>query len=190
MSSQYVFDVILTLHQRGFNVGVDLSTLLAVFTVLTDADIETESWYLGTAPNKVRVSTVMTLSNATCLPIVKTSMFAAATTIIGAFAAQDPTKQFTLDAMGKHYAKSAIFSQKNNPYLYFFPSPSIVSLGAFVFYANFFSNGTYGAGSVANYESISSIIGAKFDEETGQFQYVPERMSSRFSSIIRVVIDV
>jgi hypothetical protein len=39
----------------------------------------------------------------------------------------------------------------------------------------YFSNGTYGAGGVANYESISSIIGAKFDEEKGEYEYVPEQ---------------
>lgn len=35
--------------------------------------------------------------------------------------------------------------------------------------------GTYGAGGVANYESISSIIGAQLNEETGHYEYVPER---------------
>lgn len=69
----------------------------------------------------------------------------------------------------------ADFAKQYNPNIYYFPFPSIVSLGAYVFYPNFFSNGTYGAGGVANYESISSIIGAKYDKETGEFEYVPER---------------
>ncbi|KZL65708.1 hypothetical protein CT0861_02670 [Colletotrichum tofieldiae] len=38
----------------------------------------------------------------------------------------------------------------------------------------FMSNGTYGAGGVGNYESISPIIGAKYDDRTGESQYVPE----------------
>ncbi|GKT68989.1 hypothetical protein ColTof4_01412 [Colletotrichum tofieldiae] len=32
------------------------------------------------------------------------------------------------------------------------------------------SNGTYGAGGVGNYESISPIIGAKYDDRTGESQ--------------------
>jgi len=77
--------------------------------------------------------------------------------------------------MAEQYSANADFSKKNNPYLYYFPFPSIVSLGAFAFYPNFMSNGTYGAGGVANYESISSIIGAQLNEETGHYEYVPER---------------
>lgn len=73
--------------------------------------------------------------------------------------------------MGDQYLANSKFSQEYNPYLYYFPFPSIVSLGAFAFYPNFFSNGTYGAGGVANYESISSIIGAQFNEDTGHFEY-------------------
>lgn len=169
---------------RGFNMGTSLSTLLAVFAVLTDGDIETESWYLGSGPGSVgglnRHSTV----EADISPNkedfylgcgdnhhISSRLFKQNVD----FAAQDPNKEFSLDVMGNQYAKSAKFSQDNNPYLYFFPFPSIVSLGAFVFYPNFFSNGTYKAGGVANYESISSIIGAKLDEKTGEFEYVPER---------------
>jgi hypothetical protein len=77
--------------------------------------------------------------------------------------------------MGSQYAATAQFSKTYNPYLYYFPFPQIVSLGAFAFYPQFFSNGTYGAGGVANYESISSIIGAEYDKNTGNFKYVPER---------------
>ncbi|KAK1032085.1 hypothetical protein LTR33_016873 [Friedmanniomyces endolithicus] len=77
--------------------------------------------------------------------------------------------------MSKQWAANGKFSVKHNPYLYYFPFPSIVATAAFNFYPNFFSNGTYGAGGVANYESISSIIGAKLNKNTGQFEYVPER---------------
>lgn len=47
------------------------------------------------------------------------------------------------------FAANADFTKKNNPYVYFFPFPSIVSVAAFNFYSAFFSNGTYGAGGVA-----------------------------------------
>jgi hypothetical protein len=91
------------------------------------------------------------------------------------FANQDPKKEFSMEVMGKHYAQSASFSKANNPYLYYFPFPQIVSVVAFLFYPAFFSNGTYGAGGVANYKSIMSIIGAEYDQKTGEFRYVPER---------------
>lgn len=84
------------------------------------------------------------------------------------------SKQFDLGVMGQQYAAGAKFSQTYNPYIYFFPFPMIVSLGAFAFYPNFFGNGTYREGGVANYESISSIIGAKYNDQTGHFEYVPE----------------
>jgi hypothetical protein len=73
-------------------------------------------------------------------------------------------------------AANAAFSQDINPFLYFFPFPSIVTLGAYPFYPRFFSNGTYGAGGVANYETISSIVGVQLIEETGDFEHVPERL--------------
>lgn len=41
----------LTIDSRGFNMGADLAALLAVFAVLSDGDIASESWYLGTNPN-------------------------------------------------------------------------------------------------------------------------------------------
>jgi hypothetical protein len=90
-------------------------------------------------------------------------------------AAQDPKKEFSMNVMAQHYARSATFSKDYNPFLYYFPFPQIVSLGAFAFYPNFFSNGTYGLGGVANYKSIMSIIGAEYDQKTGEFKYVPER---------------
>lgn len=77
--------------------------------------------------------------------------------------------------MGKHFSLSASFSKNYNPYLYYFPFPSIVSFVAFAFYPQLFSNGTYGLGGVANYESISSIIGAQWSDKDQEFIYVPEK---------------
>lgn len=164
--------------------GTDLSTLLAVFSVLTNGDIESESWYLGAGPGNVGGLNRHNTVEADISPnredfylgcgdnhhlssrLFKQNL---------QFAARDPTGEFSLDAMNNQYAANAKFSQVNNPYLYFFPFPSIVTLGAYAFYPNFFSNGTYKAGGVANYESISSIVGAKLNDETGEFEYVPER---------------
>ncbi|KAK2037589.1 hypothetical protein LZ31DRAFT_534823 [Colletotrichum somersetense] len=168
---------------RGFNMAPDLATVLLVFAILADGDIATESFYLGAGPGGVgglnRHSTV----EADISPNredfyngcgdnhhLSSRLFKQNVGIV----ANSGTKQFDLTNMATQYQQSSMFSQKYNPYLYYFPFPMIVSLGAFAFYPQFFSNGTYGAGGVANYESISSIVGARYDSRTGEFQYVPE----------------
>ncbi|KAK2757161.1 hypothetical protein CKAH01_17035 [Colletotrichum kahawae] len=168
---------------RGFNMGADLSTILGVFAVLADGDIATESFYLGAGPGGVgglnRHSTVEVDISVNREDFyngcgdnhhLSSRMFKQNVDIV----ASSASKQFDLTNMGTQYQKNSMFSQKYNPYLYYFPFPLIVSLGAFAFYPQFMSNGTYGAGGVANYESISSIIGAKYDDKTDEFQYVPE----------------
>ncbi|KAK5112730.1 hypothetical protein LTR62_003828 [Meristemomyces frigidus] len=169
---------------RGFNMGLDLATVLAVFAILTDGDIPSQSWYLGTGPSNVgglnRHDTVEAdiSPNREDYYLGCGNNHALSSRIFTQnvqFASQDPNKEFSLNAMGNQWAANGAFSVKNNPYLYLFPFPSIVSIAAYNFYPQFFSNGTYGAGGVANYESIASIIGAQFDEKTQQFEYVPER---------------
>jgi len=49
-----------------------------------------------------------------------------------------------------------------------------VILGEYPFIPAFFGNGTEGAGGVANYESISSLLGMQTNED-GSICYVPER---------------
>lgn len=164
--------------------GTDLATVLATFAVLGNGDINTQSFYLGSGKNGVgglnRHSTVEADVSPTredyyngcgdnhhlSSRLVKQ--------LVG-FAAQDPKKEFSIDVMAKQYGQNAGFSKNNNPYLYYFPFPQIVSLGAFPFYPQFFSNGTYGAGGVANAKSILSIIGAKYDSKSQEFIYVPEQ---------------
>jgi len=177
------FGQVIEAAARGFNMGPDVATVLLVFAILTDGDIATESFYLGAGPGGVgglnRHSTV----EADISPNredfyngcgdnhhLSSRLFKQNVGIV----AKSVTKQFDLTNMATQYQQFSMFSQKNNPYLYYFPFPMIVSLGAFAFYPQFFSNGTYGAGGVANYESISTIIGAKYDSEAGEFQYVPE----------------
>lgn len=164
--------------------GTDLSTVLAVFAVLADGDIETESWYLGAGPSNVgglnRHSTVESDISPNREDYylgcgdnhhLSSRLF---TQNVG-YAAAAASKQFDLGVMTQQYVANSKFSSKYNPYLYYFPFPLIVSTAAFAFYPNFFSNGTYGAGGVANYESISSIIGAHYNTTNGQFTYVPEK---------------
>ena len=45
------FGEVLNATARGFNMGADLATVLAVFAVLTDGSIADEAWWLGTDPN-------------------------------------------------------------------------------------------------------------------------------------------
>lgn len=164
--------------------GTDLATVLATFAVLANGNIDTQSFYLGAGKNGVgglnRHSTVEAdvspsredyyngcgdnhhLSSRLVKQMVK-------------YAAQDPKKEFSMNVMASQYGETAGFSKNYNPFLYYFPFPQIVSLGAFAFYPQFFSNGTYGAGGVANAKSILSIIGAEYDKSTGEFKYVPER---------------
>lgn len=163
--------------------GTDLATVLCTFAVLTDGDIATESWQLGEGLGELgglnRHSTV----EADISPNredfyngcgddhhLSSRLFKQNVGF-----AKAGSGQFGLEEMGNQFAAIATFAQQYNPYLYYFPFPSIVSFAAFAFYPQFFSNGTYGFGGVANYESISSIIGAQYDKTSGEFIYVPER---------------
>ncbi|KAH7082702.1 hypothetical protein BKA63DRAFT_433201 [Paraphoma chrysanthemicola] len=175
---------VLEATSRGFNMGTDLATVLATFAVLGSGDLDGLSFYLGSGKNGIGGLNRHSVVEADVSPnredyyngcgdnhhlssrLVKQMVN---------FANDDPKKEFSLDVMASHYAQSAAFSKNYNPYLYYFPFPQIVSLAAFAFYPQFFSNGTYGAGGVANYRSIMSIIGAEFDEDSQEFRYVPER---------------
>jgi hypothetical protein len=169
---------------RGFNMGTDLATVLTVFAVLGSGDLDDLSFYLGSGKNGIGGLNRHSVVEADISPnredyyngcgdnhhlssrLVKQ--------MVG-FAANDPKKEFSMNVMAEHYARSASFSKDNNPYLYAFPFPQIVSVVAFSFYPEFFSNGTYDLGGVPNYKSIMSIIGAEYDESSGEFKYVPER---------------
>lgn len=127
--------------------AADLSTILAVFAVLTDGDIESESWYLGAGPGNVGGLNRHNTVEADISPNredfylgcgdnhhLSSRLFKQNV----AFAAADPSQQFTQDVMGQQFVAGAKFSQQNNPYLSYFPFPSIVSFVAFDFYPQFF----------------------------------------------------
>ncbi|KAF2749999.1 hypothetical protein M011DRAFT_492975 [Sporormia fimetaria CBS 119925] len=183
-NGKVTFGQVVQATARGFNMGADLATVLATFAVLTDGDIVNESFYLGSPPGKVgglnRHSTVETdvsvhredyYNGCGDNHHLSSRLWKQNVAIV----ARSQSKLFDMENMAQQYAANARFSQINNPYLYYFPFPMIVSLGAFAFYPNFFSNGTYGAGGVPNYESVSSIVGAEYDDRTREFKYVPER---------------
>ncbi|KAJ4384870.1 hypothetical protein N0V86_000473 [Didymella sp. IMI 355093] len=178
------FGQVLDATSRGFNMGTDLATVLATFAVLANGDIDTQSFYLGAGKNGVgglnRHSTVEADVSPTREDYYlgcgdNHQLSSRLVKQLSKYAAQDPNKQFSMNVMASSYGESAGFSKNYNPYLYYFPFPQIVSLGAFAFYPNFFSNGTYGAGGVPNAKSIFSIIGAEYQKDTGEFKYVPEK---------------
>jgi len=169
---------------RGFNMGTDLATVLATFAVLGSGDLDGLSFYLGSGKNGIGGLNRHSVVEADVSPNREDYYLGCGDNhhlssrlvkqMVG-YAAQDPKKEFSMDVLAKHYAKSAGFTKDNNPFIYYFPFPQIVSLGAFAFYPQFFSNGTYGAGGVPNYKSIMSIIGAEYDANAKEFKYVPER---------------
>jgi hypothetical protein len=192
---------ILEATSRGFNMGTELATVLATFAVLGSGDLDGLSFYLGSGKNGIGGLNRHSVVEADVSPN-REGMFRRTPRLnlnanleidyylgcgdnhhlssrlvkqMVGFAAQDPKKEFSMDVMAKHYARSAGFSKDNNPFLYYFPFPQIVSVAAFSFYPQFFSNGTYGAGGVPNYKSVMSIIGAEYDDKTQEFKYVPER---------------
>jgi hypothetical protein len=83
--------------------------------------------------------------------------------------------QYNVPAVIQHFASQYTNSRKNNPYFYFFPPQAALVIGATYFIPGFFSNGTIGAGGVANEASIASFLGAQFNSD-GTVTYVPEQI--------------
>jgi hypothetical protein len=75
---------------------------------------------------------------------------------------------------------SACGSQKHflPRYFYFFPPQAALAIGATYFIDGFFSNGTIGAGGVANEASIAAFLGAQFNSDSS-VSYVPEQIPSQ-----------
>jgi hypothetical protein len=89
--------------------------------------------------------------------------------------------QFTPLAQAHHFHARYEDSLSTNPNFYFVPPSAPIAIAASYFYAGFFTNGTIGAGGVANIASIASFSGAHFTDD-GQAIYVPERSTSYYSS--------
>jgi hypothetical protein len=82
--------------------------------------------------------------------------------------------QFTVAAQAAHFHARYADSRARNPNFYFVPPSALIVMGATYFHPGFFSNGTIGAGGVANVASIASFTGAHFNAD-GSVVYVPER---------------
>ncbi|KAF2127760.1 hypothetical protein P153DRAFT_320228 [Dothidotthia symphoricarpi CBS 119687] len=83
--------------------------------------------------------------------------------------------QYNVAAVTHHFANQYTNSRNKNPYFYFFPPQAALVIGATYFIPGFFSNGTIGAGGVANEASIASFLGAQFNSD-GSVVYVPEQI--------------
>jgi hypothetical protein len=83
--------------------------------------------------------------------------------------------QYNVEAVTRHFASQYNNSRSKNPYFYFFPPQAALVIGATYFIPGFFSNGTIGAGGVANEASIASFLGTQFNSD-GSVSYVPEQI--------------
>jgi hypothetical protein len=89
---------------------------------------------------------------------------------------------YSVDAIKEHFKNRYAASKAANKQFYFnLPSAGVV-MGAYYFIPGFFSNGTIGAGGVANEASITSFYGAKptrdnaWNDPSLTYTHVPERI--------------
>ncbi|KAG6994217.1 hypothetical protein G7Y79_00046g082680 [Physcia stellaris] len=135
---------------KVFNMGADLAAFLAGGSVVFAGDIPSMTYSIGGADAR---------TNSLGINAAKT---------VGA-------GQYNVRAITQHFANQYKKSRDTNPYFYFFPPQAALTSGAEYFHAGFFSNGTIGAGGVANEASIASFNGAKFDSKGG-ITYMPEQI--------------
>jgi hypothetical protein len=89
---------------------------------------------------------------------------------------------YNVDAIKEHFKNRYAASKAANKQFYFnLPSAGVV-MGAYYFIPGFFSNGTIGAGGIANEASITSFYGAKpktagaWNDPNLEYTHVPERI--------------
>jgi hypothetical protein len=89
---------------------------------------------------------------------------------------------YNVDAIKEHFKNRYAASKAANKQFYFnLPSAGVV-MGAYYFIPGFFSNGTIGAGGIANEASITSFYGAKpqtagaWNNPNLEYTHVPERI--------------
>ncbi|KAI8934118.1 hypothetical protein NX059_008877 [Plenodomus lindquistii] len=89
---------------------------------------------------------------------------------------------YSVDAIKEHFKNRYAASKAANQQFYFnLPSAAVV-MGAYYFIPGFFSNGTIGAGGIANEASITSFYGAKpnkakaWNDLNLEYTHVPERI--------------
>ncbi|KAF2676846.1 hypothetical protein K458DRAFT_379372 [Lentithecium fluviatile CBS 122367] len=188
-----------------FNMGVDLSSLLATGGAIDGGDIISQKMSIGGADNRVGVL------NGALNPILGTPSGIAGH---GKFNEGDASatrldfylegdnisfrpelfKQmhqqalakgngtYSVDAIKEHFKNRYAASKAANKQFYFNLPSSAVVMGAYYFIPGFFSNGTIGAGGVANEASITSFYGAKPTRQGASsdpeltYTHMPERI--------------
>ncbi|KAJ4299772.1 hypothetical protein N0V90_005018 [Kalmusia sp. IMI 367209] len=89
---------------------------------------------------------------------------------------------YSVEAIKEHFKNRYAASKAANKQFYFNLPSSAVVMGAYYFIPGFFSNGTIGAGGVANEASITSFYGAKpsrkgaWNDPELTYTHVPERI--------------
>jgi hypothetical protein len=91
---------------------------------------------------------------------------------------------YSVSAIKEHFKNRYVASKAANKQFYFNLPSSAVVMGAYYFIPGFFSNGTIGAGGVANEASITSFYGAKpaktggsaYKDPNLSYTHVPERI--------------
>ncbi|KAK6196815.1 hypothetical protein LQW54_011176 [Pestalotiopsis sp. IQ-011] len=89
---------------------------------------------------------------------------------------------YNVDAVKEHFKNRYAASRAANSRFYFNAPSGLVVMGGYYFIPGFFSNGTIGQGGIANEASITSFYGAKPDRENAwqdpdlTYTRVPERI--------------
>ncbi|OJD33750.1 heme-thiolate peroxidase [Diplodia corticola] len=94
---------------------------------------------------------------------------------------------YSVDAVKKHFANRYAASKAANKQFYFNVPSAAVVMGAYYFIPGFMSNGTLGAGGLANEASITSFYGAKpsrsgadaWKDPSLTYTHVPERIPAQ-----------
>jgi len=91
---------------------------------------------------------------------------------------------YNVDAVKEHFKNRYRDSKAANKQFYFNAPSAFVVMGAYYFVPGFFSNGTIGAGGIANEASITSFYGAKpastkkgaWKDKDLDYTHIPERI--------------
>ncbi|KAF2790740.1 hypothetical protein K505DRAFT_409633 [Melanomma pulvis-pyrius CBS 109.77] len=188
-----------------FNMGADLSSLLAVGGAIDGGDIISQKMSIGGPDSRVGVlngalnSVLGTPSgiaghgkfNEGDASATRDDFYLTGDNISfqpelfkqlhqQALAKGDGT--YSVDAIKEHFKNRYAASKAANKQFYFNLPSSAVVMGAYYFIPGFFSNGTIGAGGVANEASITSFYGAKptrqgaWKDPSLTYTHVPERI--------------
>lgn len=190
--------------QRVFNMGADLSALLAVGGAVDGGDILSTKMSIGGPDSRVGVlngalnSVLGTPSgisghgkfNEGDASATREDFYLNGDNISfkpelfkqmhqQALAKGDGT--YNVAAIKEHFKNRYVASKAANSQFYFnLPSAGVV-MGAYYFIPGFFSNGTIGDGGIANEASITSFYGAnpksgKWNDPDREYDHVPERI--------------